>query len=393
MVKKVSRKLVHGAHDLMFKNIHGRRLIYNTCWEDPRLDREMLKFDSESSVVMITSAGCNALDYLLDDVNRIDAVDVNFRQNSLIQLKMHMFRRGSYADLWQLFGTGLHENWKELYAEIRPELPDYAQEFWNKRFRYFNPKNILHKTFYYRGASGDVAWILRNSILRAKKKIRSHVFDMIDAKTQAEQVEIFKKVEEELWDKLTSWLMKQPVVLAGLGVPRPQIDLIQNTFEGGVAGFVKHKLKHVMTEVPVQDNYFWRVYITGKYTPDCCPNYLKEANFKTYQERVDRIHTHNTTVANFLKENPGKYSHYILLDHQDWLAAHNIDALNEEWELILENSKPGTKILMRSASPVIDFIPDFANSRLKFFPEITDDTHPRDRVGTYGCTLLAEVTS
>ena len=36
---------------------------------------------------MLTSAGCNALDYLLDGPAEIHAVDVNFRQNALLELK------------------------------------------------------------------------------------------------------------------------------------------------------------------------------------------------------------------------------------------------------------------------------------------------------------------
>jgi S-adenosylmethionine-diacylgycerolhomoserine-N-methlytransferase len=46
-----------------------------------------MELDRHSSVVMITSAGCNALDYLLDDPARIHAIDVNFRQNALLELK------------------------------------------------------------------------------------------------------------------------------------------------------------------------------------------------------------------------------------------------------------------------------------------------------------------
>ena len=31
----------------------------------------------------------------------------------------------------------------------------------------------------------------------------------------------------------------------------------------------------MMTELPIGDNYFWRIYITGSYTLHCCPNYLR----------------------------------------------------------------------------------------------------------------------
>lgn len=48
---------------------------------------------------------------------------------------------------------------------------------------------------------------------------------------------------------------------------------------------------------------------------------------------------------------------------------------------------------MRSASPVIDFIPDFALERLRLNAPLAEALHLQDRVGTYGCTLLADVIS
>ncbi|HCP39587.1 MAG TPA: DUF3419 domain-containing protein, partial [Verrucomicrobiales bacterium] len=66
-----------------FRGIHGSQLVYNTCWEDPRMDRRWMKLDASSRVLMITSAGCNALDYLLDDPKKVVCVDLNYRQNAL----------------------------------------------------------------------------------------------------------------------------------------------------------------------------------------------------------------------------------------------------------------------------------------------------------------------
>ncbi|MFO0944569.1 MAG: DUF3419 family protein [Planctomycetota bacterium] len=43
-----------------FGMVHGNNLVYNTCWEDPRLDREALGLTAEHQVLVITSAGCNA---------------------------------------------------------------------------------------------------------------------------------------------------------------------------------------------------------------------------------------------------------------------------------------------------------------------------------------------
>ena len=146
-----------------------------------------------------------------------------------------------------------------------------------------------------------------------------------------------------------------------------------------------------MTELPAAENYFWRVYITGSYTMTCCPEYLRKHHHPVLREHQHRITTHTATLTGFLREHPGRYSHYVLLDHQDWLAWRDPAALLEEWELILANSRRGTKILMRSAGLDLGFIPESVLARLKFQPGRTGPLHLTDRVGTYGSLHFAEV--
>ena len=98
MIKGIKRKIFH--------NIHNRNLVYNTCWEDPRCDRELLELDANSQVVMITSAGCNALDYLLDEPASIHCIDMNPRQNHLLELKLAGIRSLSFETFFDLFGRG-----------------------------------------------------------------------------------------------------------------------------------------------------------------------------------------------------------------------------------------------------------------------------------------------
>ena len=96
--------------------MHNRCLIYNVCWEDPRIDRQILNLDAASQIVVLTSAGCNTLDYLLDSPAAIHAVDVNPRQNALLHLKLALIERGDFADLFRMFGQGAHYG-------LQPELP------------------------------------------------------------------------------------------------------------------------------------------------------------------------------------------------------------------------------------------------------------------------------
>jgi S-adenosylmethionine-diacylglycerol 3-amino-3-carboxypropyl transferase len=384
-------RVIHRAHDALFRQVHSSTLIYNTCWEDPRLDREMLELGPNSRVVMITSAGCNALDYLLDDPAAIHAVDVNPRQNALLELKLALIDHGDHSELRRVFGEGVHPGFPDLLRRLSSRLSPYTRRFWQEKQSYFESTR-LRPSFYYRGAAGRVAWVVMRSLVGANSRVRDFVANLMHAKSLDEQREMYQHVKPALWNAFNSWLVKQPLTMAMLGVPRPQIRIIQNQFPGGIVGYVQSKMEYVLTQLPMHENYFWRVYMAGRYSDECCPNYLRPENMDVLKTRGARVTTHTTTITGFLRMNPGEYTHFVLLDHQDWLASHDPVGLEEEWDQLLINSRAGTRILMRSAGTEIDFIPRAARERLKLFPVLSDRLHQLDRVGTYGCTLLAEVT-
>lgn len=375
--------------DKLFAKVHGENLVYNTCWEDPRCDRELMQIDAESSIVMITSAGCNALDYTLDQPTEVNCIDVNFRQNSLLELKKALFKAGEYRSLFEMFGIGYKEDTEDVYKQsLRSLLPSYAQEFWDEKLFYFN-KNEKKKSFYFFGTSGSFAWLF-NKYLSSNKKRRKLITKLFECKTLEEQQSVYEELEPVLMNKMVRWLMNRHITMSLLGVPRPQRQLILEDFDGGVGEFLTKQLRHIFTQLHISDNYFWYLYTHGNYSTENCPEYLKAQNFDILKNNIDKIKTHTQTLAQFLIDNPGQYSHYVLLDHQDWLAAYDMEALEAEWKLILENSKPGTKILLRSAAKQIDFFPEFVKERLTF-SEKAMELHQKDRVGTYGCTYLGIV--
>jgi S-adenosylmethionine-diacylglycerol 3-amino-3-carboxypropyl transferase len=376
-------------YDAWFRRVHGRRLIYNTCWEDPRADRELLQLSPGARVLMITSAGCNALDYLLDDPAAIDCVDVNPKQNALLELKRAALLSLDHADLFRLFGEGTHPQFNALYRELlRPRLSPEAQAVWDRQLHWFDTG--LRRSFYFRGASGDVAWLVR-SALSVRPRLRAELQALLAASSLDEQRERYARVERELFGPLMQWFVRQPATLTLLGVPRAQRNLIARQYPGGVSAYVQDKLRYLFTELPLKDNYFWRVYLTGRYSPDCCPNYLKPEHLPTLRARLGRLRVHTRSIAEHLREHSGSITHFVLLDHQDWLAAQAPADLADEWQLILARSAPGTRVLLRSAALNIDFLPDFLAGRLTPRRAEAEHWHQRDRVGTYGATWLAEV--
>ncbi len=385
--------LAHKISERVFSQIHSNNLVYNTCWEDPRCDRNLLKINHQSQVVMLTSAGCNALDYLLDNPAEIHCVDLNARQNALLQLKMALFQSGNYAALFDFFGAGATRNTRVLFQDvILPHLSDpYARRYWRRNLHYFDGKG-LRPSFYWRGSSGAVAWLVRKW-LQSQPEARRVTQRLFQAKTLEEQIEWYQKLEPRFLNNFVQWLVSQHFIQSMLGVPKSQQQLAAQRFPDGMAGYIRHCLRHVFTRVPITDNYFWRLYFYGNYSTECCPNYLRPEFFEILRERARRIQTHTTSLSGFLKENTGKYTHFILLDHQDWLAAHLRPALEEEWRLILANAAPGARILLRSAAFELDFLPDFVLDHVVFDTDATQREQAHDRVGTYASTWLGIVKS
>lgn len=203
--------------------------------------------------------------------------------------------------------------------------------------------------------------------------------------------DLYNYIEPRLMTPFVQWLCSRNLTLYFAGVPTPQRQLISNQFDGGVKGFILDCLRNIFTKHPARDNYFWYLYIFGKYSNNCRPNYLLPQNFETITARQANITTHTTSISRFLQQNPAQYSHYVLLDHQDWLANHAPKVLEEEWRLILQNSGPGTRILLRSAAAKVDYFPAFVHDKVDWQLDICRDEHQKDRVGTYGSTYLGVI--
>lgn len=254
------KKITDFTQDKLFQKIHGKQLIYNTCWEDPRIDRLLLKINRDSRIVMITSAGCNALDYLFDQPSSIFAVDLNPRQNALLELKKSFFISGLQEELWEFFGEGASKNYNKVFGKVKDFLPIEHRAYWNDNISYFHLGGVK-KTFYYRGTAGSAAWIFRKCLLALKKKKRKLLTDLFECETLDQQREIYEQVEKSICNFFLKWFVKQPYVMAMLGVPRPQIQLIKDGYGDGLFGYVRDKIRHVLTNVPISENYFWRVYM------------------------------------------------------------------------------------------------------------------------------------
>src|SRR3954447_18006764 len=122
----------------IFTAIHSRNLIYNTCWEDPALDRVALRLSERDRLLVITSAGCNALDYLAAGTGEVNAVDVNPIQNALLELKRAAILGLDHDSFFELFGKGQSPFARQMYGDVlRKQLSPVARQYWDRHITFF----------------------------------------------------------------------------------------------------------------------------------------------------------------------------------------------------------------------------------------------------------------
>jgi S-adenosylmethionine-diacylglycerol 3-amino-3-carboxypropyl transferase len=372
----------------LFSLLYRTNLVYNQCWEDPALDRAALALTPSDRVLAITSAGCNVLDYALLGA-RVVAVDANPRQNHLLELKLAGIRTLRYDDFFDLFGGGGSRRAAALYPVLRPELSEAAQACWDRAFLSFHPQRTRGGSFYYAGTAGLFALAIRRYI--EILGVRRAVDRVLAAGTIDEQREIYQgDVRRRLFGDRVLRLIGSTGVMSLLGVPEPQRRLLL-TSEGGVVGYLRACLDHVLGVALLRENYFWAVYLNGRYEREACPEYLKRENFDRLRAGlVDNISIRTMTVSQALATDEEPFTAFVLLDHMDWLVRRPW-LLEEEWTLIFARAAQGARVIFRSGARDASFLPVEAVRRLAFDHERAHELHLRDRVGTYGSFHVARI--
>jgi S-adenosylmethionine-diacylglycerol 3-amino-3-carboxypropyl transferase len=231
------------------------------------------------------------------------------------------------------------------------------------------------------------------------------ILRVFSAGSLEEQREIYHgRVRAKLWRPAIKRALQTDLALSLLGVPAAQKQHLERTCGQSMADFMEDSVEAVCTRLPVADNYFWRLYLFGRYSRDCCPSYLQEENFKRLKNGlVDRIEIHTGSLTQFLNGHTGGLSRFVLLDHMDWLSHRHPEALAEEWQAIVTCARKEAQVLWRSGGFRVDYVDPLVvqhqGSRcrvgelLNYNTSLAEACHQRDRVHTYGSFYIARFNS
>jgi S-adenosylmethionine-diacylglycerol 3-amino-3-carboxypropyl transferase len=163
-------------------------------------------------------------------------------------------------------------------------------------------------------------------------------------------------------------------------------------FDDGDASFAKsfyRRAKHVMTEIPIQSNYFLAGYLLGRYRSEgTVPDYLRSESYTAIQQRLDRITIVTADAKHWMA---GREA-----DSIDCLSLSNICELMDlgDTELTFREvarcARDGARLCFRNLM-VPRAVPDRLADQIRRNTELSHDLLKSDRSFVYGKVDALEV--
>ena len=369
--------------------------VYNQIWEDPRVDIQALRLDESSRILTISSGGCNALNYLLENPASVTAVDLNRHHIFLLNLKLAALRHlPAHESFFAFFGAGHGENTGTDYLKfIRSNLDPDTRAFWESN------------TFFGSVLYGDRISFFRNLGLydhsrngyflrffhRLAHRLGYKPGEVLKATTLEQQKDLFNEHVDPFFESiLVRSITRLPVTMFGLGIPPQQYDELKRDMADGrtIVDVYRDRVRRLACDFPIQENYFaWQAF-ARKYDVECglaLPEYLKRENFEKLRANADRLTTRVGSATDEIRNNPARtFNRFVFLDAQDWM---DTAAITDLWSALIEKAEPGSRIIFRTAgssSPVERHLPEELRARFVYEKELSENLFKQDRSSIYG---------
>jgi S-adenosylmethionine-diacylglycerol 3-amino-3-carboxypropyl transferase len=355
------------------------KLVFTHNWEDPASDHAALRIRSGDSLMCITSGGCNAIGFLLFDPKQIYAVDINPAQSFVLELKLAAIRKLSYDDFKAFMGLSPCEDRLHLFSTLEPELSADALNFWKTR-REVLKNGLLMSGKFERFIKMAGKFL---TVMQGKRRIDG----LLREKSLEEQHRYF----DEIWNtRRFQYLFKilfNKRVLARRGLVADYFH-----FDDGSRSFAEsfyNRSRKAFRNLPVADNYFLSLYLTGTYrTSFHVPEYLKKENYETIRSRVDRIKIITRDAQSWLQS--------IDDGAIDCFALSNICELMSEEETlklfteVIRTAGPQARIIFRNLM-IPREVPPSLQSTIRKNESLSKTIFDNDRSFVYGKVAAYEV--
>jgi S-adenosylmethionine-diacylglycerol 3-amino-3-carboxypropyl transferase len=307
------------------------RLYFAQVREDPQLELAVFKGRWDGPIAVVSSAGCTALSLLAEGADEVIGVDLNRTQHHLVELKAAAVDRLSPDEALALLGGAPQAAGQRLYAyrRVRGALTPAARRYWDARPRAV-ARGVLHVGVterLMRLIAGCVRWLV-------------HPGGRVDRLLALDSLDAQREFYRQEWDnrrwRLLFRLLCNRLVLRRTYHPAFFAHVADPTY----AAHFRRVAEHTLTALPVSDNYFLRLMLTGSYPDGRPPPYLDGG------VALDRLTLVDGSFTDYLRTRPdGSLAGFALSNICEWLTAEQIDELFAE---IVRTARPGARLVFRN---------------------------------------------
>jgi S-adenosylmethionine-diacylglycerol 3-amino-3-carboxypropyl transferase len=297
-----------------------RDILYAQCWEDPEIDRIAFKINPEDIVFSITSGGCNALSFLIDDPKKIICLDLSRYQNYLLSLKINAFRALTHTELLEFTGVRPSLKRLELFEKIKPFLPEEEKSYWTTKLKDIN-RGIIHCGRYERYMH------LLKGLFRIV--IGRQVINELYTTESIEQRELLYAGK---WNNFR-WRIFCRIFLsrafASMLFDKAFYRYLDPDFS--FEKYYMSAVKRAVTKLPLYENHFLAYILLGNYYRSNFPVYLKGENYNLIRNRLDRIEIVTSACHDYFRSLPaGTISRFNFTNIFEWMSLQEFNSLLQE---------------------------------------------------------------
>lgn len=306
------------------------QIVYSAANEDPSSEIKALNLNKKDKVLCVSGSGARALDLLTQQPEKIVSIDMNPRQNFLLELKREAIRSLSYQDFLAFLGVHYTQQRLSLYQQLRDGLSSQARNFWDAE-----QKKIAAGVLY----CGRWEQYLRilSKYFHTRRPLLRQLFTAQDLYTQNK---IWQK-----WDSLSwHWGLKtisSPFVWKYL-LREPGYAFVDKTFD--IAGYLQGRFRNLAKTSLFSHNPYMHLIVFGKYPVEALPLHLQEESFPVLRASLDRLEIVTSSLQEHMEAQQDTYTAFSLSDFSSYAGA---DDYKNIWQGIIHSAKTAAKVCER----------------------------------------------
>jgi S-adenosylmethionine-diacylglycerol 3-amino-3-carboxypropyl transferase len=349
------------------------QIRYASVWEDADVLCEALApTASGGRLLSVCSAGDNVLALLTLDPAEIVAVDLNPAQIACLELRVAAFRVIDDRDLLPFLGVEPSGSRGTVYRHIRPSLSEAARAFWDAH------PNLVSRGIIHVGKFERYLRTFRRFLLPLVHGRRT-LHALTSPRALADQHAFYaERWNTPRWRLLFSLFFSRSV-MGRLGRDPALFDHV----EGPAAQRILARTEYALTEIPTATNPYLVYIMTGNYSPEALPRYLRPAERDAIRARLNRL----TWTLGGVEAAEGTFDGFNLSDVFEYMAEPEHARVYGE---LLDRARPGARLVYWNMLAERSLPREFT-SRAQPLEDLALALHARDRAWFYQRLHVDEV--